>query len=101
MVDGIHLLPLNTRDWPVVGTAVVRSKGMPWRFITRVALCVPPMSPWNAPISSHALRAWKAGMMSTSGVKATPVTVIRKRRLARLKATAVMEGMPVEPSTTP
>jgi hypothetical protein len=59
------------------------------------------MSPWNAPISSQALRAWKAGMMSTSGVMVTPVTVIRRRRLARLKATAVMEGMPVEPSTTP
>ena len=98
---GIHLLPLNTRAWPVVGGVVDRSMGMPWSFITRVAFWVPPRSPVKAPTKSQALRAWKAGRTSTSGVRAEPPMVTRRRKPLWASTAAGMAGIPVDPSTTP
>ena len=99
-VPGTHLAPLNTRAWPAVGAVVVRSSGVPCSFMIRIWFCVPLRSPLKLPVTSHALRAWKAGTMVASGVRACPDSVTCSFSPALPSMADGSAGIPVLPSTT-
>ena len=99
-MEGTHLLPLNTRAWPLAGAVVVRSRGVPCSFMTRIWFWVPARSPLKEPVTSQALRAWKAGTMVASGVSACPASVTWSFSPALPRRANGRAGMPVAPSTT-
>ena len=84
----------------MVGGVVVRSTATPWSFITRIWFWVPVTSPPNAPTTSQALLAWKAGVMLTSGERRAPLTVTRSLSPAFARRVEGKAVIPVVPSAT-
>ena len=99
-LEGTHEAPLNTKAWPLVGAWVVRSRGVPCSFMTRIWFCVPLRSPLKAPVTSQAALAWKAGTMAASGVRTWPPRTTCSFRPALPSRAVGRAGIPVPPSTT-